>query len=66
MSTRTVDRLFRSSGIAITPGLPICQTDLPLDWYQDDFKSYAQEYLALPDRTLNKAITISKQSMLLL
>ena len=31
--------------------MPICQTDLPLDWYQEEFKPYAEEYLALPDRT---------------
>lgn len=46
----TVDRSIRSSGIRLTPGLPICQTDLPLDWYQDAFKPYAEAYLALPDR----------------
>ncbi len=46
-----VDRSMRSSGITLTPGMPICQTDLPLDWYQDAFKPYAEEYLALPDRT---------------
>ena len=40
-----------SSGIALEPGLPICQTDLPLDWYQAEFRPYAEEYLALPDRT---------------
>ncbi len=51
MSTRTIETLFRSSGIQIEPGLPICQTDLPLDWYQEEFKPYAEEYLALPDRT---------------
>jgi len=39
------------SGLRIIPDMPICQQDLPLDWYQDEFKSYAQEYLALPDRT---------------
>ena len=32
------------------PEIPICQTDLPLDWYQAEFKPYAEEYLALPDR----------------
>ena len=40
----------RSSGIELQPDLPICQTDLPLDWYQDEFKTYAEEYLSLPDR----------------
>lgn len=39
-----------SSGIRLRPGIPLCQTDLPLDWYQAEFKSYAEEYLALPDR----------------
>lgn len=40
-----------SSGIQLVPDMPICQQDLPLDWYQEEFKSYAEEYLALPDRT---------------
>jgi quinolinate synthase len=34
----------------IVPDMPICQQDLPLDWYQDEFRPYAEEYLALPDR----------------
>jgi len=38
------------TGISLAPGIPICQTDLPLDWYQAEFKPYAEEYLALPDR----------------
>ena len=53
MSSRpgaTVDTSFRKSGIVIQPDMPICQTDLPLDWYQEAFKPYAEEYLALPDR----------------
>jgi quinolinate synthase len=37
-------------GIQLQPDIPICQTDLPLDWYQPEFKPYAEEYLALPDR----------------
>jgi len=28
-----------------------CQPDLPADWYQPEFRPYAEEYLALPDRT---------------
>jgi quinolinate synthase len=39
------------SGLRLVPDMPICQQDLPLDWYQDEFKPYAAEYLALPDRT---------------
>ena len=40
-----------STGIALQADMPICQSDLPLDWYQDEFKPYAEEYIALPDRT---------------
>lgn len=40
----------RPSGIVLRPEIPLCQTDLPLDWYQEEFKPYAEEYLALPDR----------------
>ena len=42
---------LRPAGVTLEPGLPICQTDLPLDWYQPEFQPYAEEYLALPDRT---------------
>src|SRR5678810_771847 len=38
-------------GFVLQPSIPICQTDLPLDWYQEEFQPYAEEYLALPDRT---------------
>ena len=41
---------LRSSGIQLIPEIPLCQTDLPLDWYQEEFKPYAEEYLELPDR----------------
>lgn len=51
MSTRSIDRSVRLSGIEIVPEVPICQTDLPLDRYQEEFQPYAEEYLALPDRT---------------
>ncbi len=39
------------TGLALEPGIPICQTDLPLDWYSEALRPYAEEYLALPDRT---------------
>jgi quinolinate synthase len=48
MATKTAP--IASSGIELLPEIPICQTDLPLDWYQAEFKPYAEEYLALPDR----------------
>lgn len=35
----------------LEPHVPICQGDLPLDNYDEAFKPYAVEYLALPDRT---------------
>ena len=47
----STENTARSSGIVLQPEIPICQTDLPLDWYQEEFKPYAEEYLALPDRT---------------
>jgi quinolinate synthase len=46
-----LDTSVKSSGIQLQPGMNICQTDLPIDWYQEDFKPYVEEYLALPDRT---------------
>ena len=45
-----IDTSIRASGIVLEPGIPICQADLPLDWYQEEFVPYAEEYLALPDR----------------
>ncbi|MCA0402751.1 MAG: quinolinate synthase NadA [Proteobacteria bacterium] len=32
--------------------MAICQADYPLDWYQDEFIPYAEEYQALADRKL--------------
>ncbi len=32
--------------------MPICQSDYPLDFYSEEFLPYAEEYQALPDRTL--------------
>lgn len=49
--TLDIDSSMRSSGIVLRPGMDICQTDLPLDWYQEEFKPYVEEYLALPNRT---------------
>jgi quinolinate synthase len=49
-SDKSRSAAIASSGITLQPEIPICQTDLPLDWYQEEFKPYAEEYLALPDR----------------
>lgn len=40
----------RSSQLELRADIPICQSDLPLSWYQPEFRPYAEEYLALPDR----------------
>jgi len=44
------DPMSTTLGLELQPDLPVCQSDLPLDWYQPEFKPYAEEYLALPDR----------------
>lgn len=36
----------------VKPDMQICQDDYPLDWYQQEFLAYAEEYQALPDRNL--------------
>lgn len=38
--------------MTITNDMSICQADYPLDWYQEEFIPYAEEYQALPDRKL--------------
>ncbi len=48
---KTVSTPPGETGLALTPDVPLCQTDLPLDWYQPEFKPYAEEFLALPDRS---------------
>ncbi|MDI9819684.1 MULTISPECIES: quinolinate synthase NadA [unclassified Legionella] len=40
--------------------MSICQSDYPLDWYQEDFIPYAEEYLALPDRKLTTILAWMK------
>jgi quinolinate synthase len=34
------------------PDMQVCQDDYPLDWYQQEFLPYAEEYQALPDRDI--------------
>lgn len=40
----------------ITNDMRICQSDYPLDWYQEEFIPYAQAYQALPDRKLTTVL----------
>lgn len=47
----------------ITNDMSICQSDYPLDWYQEDFIPYAEEYLALPDRKLVTVLNWMKPYM---
>jgi len=42
--------------MTITNDMSICQSDYPLDWYQEDFIPYAQEYQGLPDRKLTTVL----------
>ena len=46
----------KQSLMHITNEMQICQSDYPLDWYQEDYIPYAEEYLALPDRKLTTII----------
>jgi quinolinate synthase len=46
--------------MSITNEMSICQSDYPLDWYQDDFVPYAQAYQALPDRKLTTILAWMK------
>ncbi|HDV5710512.1 TPA: quinolinate synthase NadA [Legionella pneumophila] len=46
--------------MAIRNDMAICQNDYPLDWYQEDFIPYAQEYQALPDRKLTTVLNWMK------
>lgn len=36
----------------LKPNMQVCQDDYPLDWYQNEFAPYAEEYQALPDRDI--------------
>ncbi|KGP62900.1 quinolinate synthetase [Legionella norrlandica] len=46
--------------MSIRNDMAICQSDYPLDWYQEDFIPYAQEYQALPDRKLTTVLNWMK------
>lgn len=46
MTTYTI----KKTNFLLQPDQAICQSDYPLDWYQEAFIPYAQEYQQLPDR----------------
>jgi len=47
---KTTTHLFK-------PDMEVCQDDYPLDWYQQEFLPYAEEYQALPDRDILTTLT---------
>jgi len=44
------------SPVTLPVDVPLCQADYPLDHYQSEFVPYAEEYLALPDRTIGRIL----------
>lgn len=46
----------KSTLMHIRNDMSICQSDYPLDWYQEEFIPYAEEYQALPDRKLTTVL----------
>ncbi len=40
-----------SQALRVMPDAPLCQRTLPLDWYQPEFRPYAEEFLALDDHS---------------
>ncbi|MFQ5654490.1 MAG: quinolinate synthase NadA, partial [Planctomycetota bacterium] len=49
-SLRSAKTSVQRTGITLAPDVDICQSDYPLDWYQEEFLPYAEEYLSLRDR----------------
>lgn len=45
-----------SSQLIYKPDMQVCQDDYPLDWYQQEFLPYAEEYQALPDRDITTTL----------
>lgn len=42
--------------MTIQNDMEICQSDYPIDWYQEEFIPYAEAYQALPDRKLTTVL----------
>ncbi len=42
----------KATNLIYKPDMQVCQDDYPLDWYQQEFLPYAEEYQALPDRDM--------------
>lgn len=55
MKTLDMTNLYepKMSTLNLPEDMLLCQTDYPLDRYQEAFMPYAEEYLALPNRNMN-------------
>jgi len=53
---KTTQLSIKKTTMELKPDMPLCQTDYPLDWYQEEFIPYAEEYLALPDRKIQTVL----------
>lgn len=52
----TTEFTLPKTQIYLQPDVDICQSDYPVDWYQEAFIPYAKEYQALPDRKFSTII----------
>lgn len=52
MFNSTETNILKPSQFKLHSDMAICQSDYPIDWYQNDFTPYAKEYQALPNRKL--------------
>lgn len=52
---KTKDTILKTP-MVLKPEMAICQADYPLDWYQEEFMPYAEEYQKLPDRKMSTII----------
>ena len=51
-SFKQTELKIQKTSMQLHPDMDLCQSDYPLDWYQEEFIPYAKEYQALPDRKL--------------
>ncbi len=53
MFTSQTTNNSRKTNYELRPDMVVCQSDYPLDWYQQSFTPYAREYIELPNRKLS-------------
>lgn len=56
MKFPTEEKLIPLTELKMKNDMDICQSDYPLDWYQEEFTPYAEEFQALPDRKIETVI----------